>query len=106
MSIWKSAEKLLKKTPGVSAARNLMGIPQKKEMKREVEFQRNEAASQRAAIDAQGRKADDARRKMSMEKSTAEQKVTMGRRAASRRRVRGGLFGDSSVDQNTQARLG
>lgn len=78
------------------------------ESSKKLKGQRASAMADREAssIQEQGRRADAERSRINQESAAAKNKISMGRRVANRRRVRGGLFGDSSVDQNVQAKLG
>lgn len=47
-----------------------------------------------------------AQKSLADQRASAQNQINMNRSRANRRRVRGGLFGDMTVDQNVQARLG
>lgn len=47
-----------------------------------------------------------AQKSLTDQRAAAQSKINQNRSRANRRRVRGGLFGDMTVDQNVQARLG
>lgn len=64
------------------------------------------AAQQSAATAAQASKIEGERKRIADERAAVQGNMQMRQRGASRRRVRGGLFGDTTVDQNVQARLG
>ncbi len=65
-----------------------------------------EQAVQRGMIAQEADNVQVERAKTKQERKSVENKVTAGTRRANRRRVRGGLFGDANVDNNTSPRLG
>jgi len=66
------------------------------------------AAAQQQALAAQQKRAQDAAAKQEAQRQRSLRRIAQGRVRAARRRVRGGLFGDTQVsDQyNVSSRLG
>lgn len=67
---------------------------------------KQEYNAQQASIAEASRRADSERQKIASERTAAEEKLKRGQIRSNRRRVKGGLFGDSNIDNNTSPRLG
>jgi len=61
---------------------------------------------QQAEIARQASLVEEQRRRISSEREISTRRIKEGMMRSNRRRVRGGLFGDTQVDQNISQRLG
>lgn len=101
-SLGRAVRKVL---PFVSPVGGLMarGYEKKRQGEREVMRQYEQ---QQGAIRQQAQALETERARIASARERSEQRLRAGSIRANRRRVRGGLFGDASVDQNVSPRLG